>query len=220
MPKDLMLDQLIFSHNVPQDSLYQAARLLAQFYYHQSSLYPEPTVFISNLKENLEKNFEELASFTLPFLLKRSILTKQQLYLSAHHLLFEKRISQGCIKEVHGDLRPEHICLKSPPVIIDCLEFNAALRSLDIADELAYFSVECEAFNASWIPPFFWSTYQAVNGDDVPGHMRNFYKSYRAVLRALLAIRHTMEKNYRDKQHYLAQTLAYLQLAEKYSLAL
>ena len=38
----------------------------------------------------------------------------------------------------HGDLRPEHIWLGDPVRIIDCLEFNKRLRTVDPFDEIAY----------------------------------------------------------------------------------
>jgi aminoglycoside phosphotransferase family enzyme len=50
----------------------------------------------------------------------------------------------GKIIEAHGDLWPEHICLEDKPVIIDCLEFNRALRILDTVSELAFLALECE----------------------------------------------------------------------------
>ncbi|RUW86897.1 hypothetical protein EOA19_34245 [Mesorhizobium sp. M7A.F.Ca.US.010.02.1.1] len=43
----------------------------------------------------------------------------------------EARILRGAIVEGHGDLRPEHVCLCRPPQIIDCLEFNRSMRTVD-----------------------------------------------------------------------------------------
>jgi hypothetical protein len=63
----------------------------------------------------------------------------------------EQRVEQGFIVEGHGDLRPEHICLSDPPVIIDCLEFSHALRLVDPFDELGYLTLECEIIDAGWV---------------------------------------------------------------------
>jgi aminoglycoside phosphotransferase family enzyme len=51
------------------------------------------------------------------------------------------------------DLRPEHVCMTDPPVIIDCLEFNAPLRQVDPFDEVAFLGFECGLAGADWIAP-------------------------------------------------------------------
>jgi aminoglycoside phosphotransferase family enzyme len=53
------------------------------------------------------------------------------------------RAEQGHVREGHGDLRPEHICLLDPPVVIDCLEFKQMLREVDPYDKLAFLDLEC-----------------------------------------------------------------------------
>ena len=63
------------------------------------------------------------------------------------------RAAGGHVVDGHGDLRPEHVCLQQPPVVIDALEFNAALRAVDPFDELAFLVLECEIAGASWIGP-------------------------------------------------------------------
>ena len=50
---------------------------------------------------------------------------------SRHLPLFETRVKARWIRECHGDLRPEHICLTAPPIVYDCLEFNRNLRLVD-----------------------------------------------------------------------------------------
>ena len=40
------------------------------------------------------------------------------------------RLAEGHVVEGHGDLRPEHVFLGEPPAVIDCLEFDRALRLL------------------------------------------------------------------------------------------
>lgn len=71
----------------------------------------------------------------------------------AHRLrrLVESRVDDGLFVEAHDDLRPEYIFLLEPePVIIDCLEFNRALRILDPADDLGFLALECERLGLPW----------------------------------------------------------------------
>ena len=67
--------------------------------------------------------------------------------------LIKSRISRDLIVEGHGDLRPEHVCLTDPPQIIDCLEFNRAMRIIDPYDEVNYLGLECDMLGAPWIRP-------------------------------------------------------------------
>ena len=38
--------------------------------------------------------------------------------------LFAKRKKDDFVREGHGDLHSQHICLTHPPTIFDCIEFN------------------------------------------------------------------------------------------------
>jgi aminoglycoside phosphotransferase family enzyme/predicted kinase len=65
-------------------------------------------------------------------------------YLTVDADLFDRRVEEGRIVDGHGDLRPEHIYLTTPPAIIDCIEFSDELRRVDIADELSFLAMECQ----------------------------------------------------------------------------
>ena len=36
------------------------------------------------------------------------------------------------------------MCLIDPPAVFDCIEFNAAFRRIDVADELSFLAMECD----------------------------------------------------------------------------
>ena len=69
--------------------------------------------------------------------------------------LLDGRVLDGRVVEGHGDLRPEHIYLVPFPTIIDCVEFNAELRQLDVLDELAFLAMDCAALDAQWVGDVF-----------------------------------------------------------------
>ncbi len=73
--------------------------------------------------------------------------------LQRHAQALGARAEAGRLREGHGDLRPEHIGLDGTPVVIDCLEFNRALREVDPFDELAFLDLECRMLGADWIGP-------------------------------------------------------------------
>jgi aminoglycoside phosphotransferase family enzyme len=107
-------------------------------------------------------------------------------------LLYERCI-RARILEGHGDLRPEHVCLIDPPVVIDCLEFNAQLRQVDPFDELAFLGLECSLGNADWIGPRMVAGLSSALDDRVPSALIHLYTAHRALLRARLAMSHLLD---------------------------
>jgi len=57
---------------------------------------------------------------------------------------FLKRASEGLIREGHGDLHSEHICLTTPIRIYDCIEFNRRFRINDLLSELAFLLMDLD----------------------------------------------------------------------------
>jgi aminoglycoside phosphotransferase family enzyme len=126
----------------------------------------------------------------------------------------EQRAEQGCIVEGHGDLRPEHICLSDPPVIIDCLEFSHALRLVDPFDELGYLTLECEIIDAGWVGERIIEGCAQGLRDRPSLALLNFYWTYRACLRARIALVHLLEANPRTPEKWVPLARRYLQLAQ------
>ncbi|MFQ5487091.1 MAG: hypothetical protein ACE5ET_01430 [Gammaproteobacteria bacterium] len=121
------------------------------------------------------------------------------------------------VVEAHGDLRPEHVCLREPPVFIDRLEFNRDFRLQDPAEELAFLALECEHVGAAWIGERLFATYQRLSDDRVNRELLAFYKAARAQLRARLSASHLTDHPPRGSvQKWLDKTRAYLQLAQRY----
>jgi aminoglycoside phosphotransferase family enzyme len=108
--------------------------------------------------------------------------------------LFRERIETGRILERHGDLRPEHICLKPEIAIIDCLEFSRDLRIVDTADDLAFSALECERLGATDSADLLLNIYSEISGDLPNIALVHFYKSCRGSLRAAIFIRHLTKR--------------------------
>ena len=59
-----------------------------------------------------------------------------------------RRAARGLVRDGHGDLRAEHVLLPDPPQIVDCIEFDPALRIADVALDLAFLVMDLEALGA------------------------------------------------------------------------
>jgi uncharacterized protein len=127
----------------------------------------------------------------------------------------DARIAQGRVIEAHGDLRPEHVCLESPPVIIDPLEFDANLRTLDAASELAFFALECDRLGAGWFGSRVLARYAEHADDGVPAELLALYRAQHAITRALIALRHVDDQPPAEHARWRAKADAYLDHASR-----
>jgi uncharacterized protein len=129
--------------------------------------------------------------------------------------LIEGRVAVGAIVEGHGDLRPEHVCLSSPPQIIDCLEFNRTMRIIDPYDEVDYLGMECEMLGAKWIRASLNAALPTSGIAPPDPALLTFYAAFRCLLRARLSIVHLLEKPIRHPAKWHPLALRYLRQAER-----
>ena len=100
------------------------------------------------------------------------------------------RASMGWIREGHGDLRVEHVCveegLESTIQIFDCVEFSRSLRCADVASDLAFLLMDLERLGAREPAARLVARYRQA-GVDLPDVLLRFYRAHRALVRAKVA---------------------------------
>lgn len=119
-------------------------------------------------------------------------------------------LANRSVREVHGDLRPEHIYLGRHPCMIDRLEFEPALRQLDPLEELAFLTLECDRLGQRRAGERFVEYYLAASGDQSAPGLGAFYEAARALLWALLGARHLLTQPERS-EHWRQRTHWYLE---------
>lgn len=132
--------------------------------------------------------------------------------LSAH---FAARKAGGFIRECHGDLHLGNIAwVDDAPLIFDALEFNPALRFIDVISEIAFLSMDLKHRGR---PDLAWrllSRYLDMTGDSAGLTALPYYQVYRAMVRAKVAAilaRSADEKSSPD----FRECLTYLELAHR-----
>lgn len=219
LPRKRMLDALIDTGQLSPDILFPVAEKLAHFYHNLAPAEITAWEYRQRLIDDIAENQRELANpfFSLPVTLTDTVCDAQLDFLQRHAALLDHRISDGRVIEGHGDLRPEHICLSDPPVIIDCLEFNRNFRLLDAVDELAYLSMECERLGVDWVAEPLQASYSRITGDHPPPKLLHFYAGFRATLRAKIAVWHNLDDGARETEKWRGRALDYLALAESHA---
>jgi len=103
---------------------------------------------------------------------------------------------------------------------IDCLEFSAALRQLDRADEIGFLALDCERLAGVAVANALLQHYQTIAHDYPPPALLHFYQSLRAAVRARLAILRLSEPSYRPSQAWVDRAKLWLHLAAKHASAM
>jgi aminoglycoside phosphotransferase family enzyme len=215
--EDRTLESLLRSRQLAARQVEPLITVLKRFYRHAAKVRVSPTRHVQQWHGNLAANRPVLfdSKLGLPSHLVRRIDRRQREFLRHHSDLLAARVHQRMIVDGHGDLRPEHIWPQPPVTIIDCLEFNAELRAVDPLDELAFLQVECDMLGAARLGARIACQVSAsLPGGFVP-KLFAFYFSYRATLRARLAIAHLLEERPRSPEKWRPLALRYLRLADQ-----
>jgi len=209
------LDRALVERRVEAWQIDRLAATLVQFYRRAVPVFVSPRAHLVAWQRNLLFNRHVLLDRRLgmPAGLVRRIDRAQRLFLDVRGSLLADRVRARRIVDGHGDLRPEHIYLGDPPRIIDCLEFNAALRAVDPFDEIAFLSLECERLGNPWAGRSIRVRVAAALRDGPSEELFTFYRCYRATLRARLAIAHLLEPSPRTPEKWPALARVYLALA-------
>ena len=153
------------------------------------------------------------ARFGLPQGRVERIAQVQRQYAAKRAALLRDRIYARWFVDAHGDLRPEHIWLRQPVTIIDCLEFDAKLRANDPLDEIAFLHLECERLGGLWAGERIRRRLARALDDDAASGLFLFYRSHRAMLRARLSIAHLLDSDPRTPEKWPRLARVYLDLA-------
>lgn len=212
LPAHRMLDRCLRLGNVAAGDIEALMKRLVAFYRDAPAIAVIAVTYRGQLRDDIIATQRELSQpeHALACDLLDAIGGRQLAVLTDRSAMFDARAQSGRIVEGHGDLRPEHICLESPPQIIDCLEFSQVLRTLDPADELGFLALECERLGAPALREAILQAYRAHSGDAPCEALVHFYQSYRACVRAKLAIRHLHEPSVAQPAAWRVRALDYL----------
>lgn len=109
-------------------------------------------------------------------------------FLHARHEQLEDRATRGFVRDCHGDLRAEHVILEGDSVeVFDPVEFDPALRRIDVSADLAFLVMDLVAAGADDLAGTLISEYESAGGDHGGRSLLFFYAAYRAWVRAKVA---------------------------------
>lgn len=134
--------------------------------------------------------------------------------------LLSQRKDTGFVRESHGDMHMGNITLfKRRVTLFDCIEFNEDFRWIDVISDIAFLVMDFEAHDLPHYANRFLNLYLEYTGDYAGLKLLSFYKAYRAVVRAKIALLSQLSPDISaaQKDQFMQQYEQYINLAESYS---
>jgi len=131
--------------------------------------------------------------------------TRSDAFFEAHQDHFASRQQDGFVRECHGDLHLGNLTLHADRIqAFDCIEFNPALRWVDTANDIAFLLMDLRYRGHDELAARFRNRYLEWAGDYDAVPLLPFYESYRAMVRAKVALLTADQEDDRERieQHY------------------
>ena len=187
LPSDKMMDNMLKTSRVTESTIRQIADAIAAFH-KNAETNSDISKFgrLSVIEKNTEENFSQTHGFIRKTITQTqfdSIKNYTQNFLKTRHGLFIKRMEQDFIKDCHGDIHSEHICIANGIYIFDCIEFNERFRYSDTVADIAFLSMDLDFYNRHDLSKTFCNAYAQISQDKDVKELLDFYTCYRAYVR-------------------------------------
>lgn len=214
LDRDGLLDRMAARGEATSAGVDRLCDTLAKFYSEARPVRVPPTELIDWWRRDIERVAESLADpqWHLPRRLVTDQVRELHRFIDGQGDLIVAREEGGHLVDGHGDLRPEHVQLGPPVLVIDRLEFDERLRLVDPFDEAVFLGLECERLGAEWIGPRLIAGLSArLAAPRAP--LLDFYRRFRCCLRAQLSIEHLRDPEPRTPERWPRQAVEYLRMA-------
>ena len=188
IPEEKLMKSVFKAGGLTTECLKRIAVALSTF--HLSTLTnPKISEFGTpeKFKINTDENFQQVEKYIGVTIPKNEFYTLKgwtEAFYRENRDLLMSRIETGRIRDCHGDLHMEHICLTDDLSIIDCIEFNDRFRYSDTVADIAFLLMDLEYHGGRDKSEILWKQYKdlAEEKDGVDSLLK-FYKAYRAFVR-------------------------------------
>lgn len=222
-PQSAQLDEVLANNQLTAEHIDSLAATVADFHQRADQAASDTTYGLpEQVWQPVAENFAHIRQSLGPSqyesrLTKLESWCKQQ--FSQLQDFIRQRKADGYIREGHGDMHLRNMALLDGKVVLfDCLEFNPALRWIDIINDIAFLLMDLDDRQQSSLAWRCLNRYLEQTGDYKGIRLLNFYSVYRALVRAKVdAIRLGQPHLTETEQEKTRQDfLSYLDLAEHY----
>lgn len=171
---------------------------------------------------NTEEDFQQIEPYigtTLSGGTLERIADYTRTFLEVNQDLFASREADGWIRDGHGDLHTQHICMADGIQIFDCIEFNDRFRYGDVLVDAAFLKMDIERLGFKDLADVFTGSYLTLMKQCDQAGLFNFYACYRAVVRGKVESFRSSDPNIKPHEAEKARenAQAFFSLGERYS---
>ena len=188
-PDDALLACRVDMGTVEEPLLRQLADVIVDF--HAGAEIGPPTGGAERIRQVIAGNAASMAAFgdVLDPALAAELSQRQRALVARHADLLDARARTGRVRHVHGDLHLGNIAVvDGVPIPFDCLEFDAALATIDVLYDLAFLLMDLWARGLRREANILFNRYLDRSACDEAGTaLLPLFMSMRATIRAHVA---------------------------------
>jgi aminoglycoside phosphotransferase family enzyme/predicted kinase len=226
LPEEKMLNRLISEGKVDDSVMDRIAKRVYEFHRDAATGGEIDRIGgIDTIRHNHDENFEQTMQYIGTSIARdryRFIQSYAENFLRKNRSLFEERVAGHRIRDCHGDLHLQHICIGDEILVFDCIEFNERFRYLDVAAEVAFLSMDLDFNGYRGHASTFVNSYLRYSSDSKIKKLLNFYKCYFAYVRGKVTSFKIDDEaiEEREKKEAIETASRYFELAYSYAASL
>ncbi|MGL5925808.1 AAA family ATPase [Chroococcidiopsis sp.] len=188
-PQDMLLINMFSQGRIDEKLMVDLGRVVAQ--YHEKAAtndYIRSFGEVAQVRQAFDENYEQSEKYI------GKAQTQNQFdetkaytdkFFAEKESLFKSRMAGNFIRECHGDLYMQNICLWHDKILLfDCIEFNEPFRFVDVMYDVAFAVMDFEARGRKDLGNIFLNTYLEQTGDWDGLQVYPLYLSRQAYVRA------------------------------------
>lgn len=190
LPEERMLRRLLALGQVDLQLMDAIAQKLARFHAEAETGGEIDRIGgFEAVEHNARENFEQTERYigvTIPDWQFEFLRAYNADFLERQRGLLEDRVRRGRVRDCHGDLHLDHICLAGGGdgiTIFDCIEFNRRFRYGDVASEVAFLYMDLDFNGYHEFAQCFVEAYVVASGDAEVRALLPYFACYRAYVR-------------------------------------
>ena len=224
-PQSALADRMAARRALRPQMIDALARTIAEFHRGapaaaKSQRFGTPATALAAALQNFDHILPSLARVDSRNLLRRLRKWTRAEHAARRRALLSRRRG-GFVRECHGDLHLGNIAvLEGCPTPFDCIEFNAALRWIDVMSEVAFLLMDLADHGRADLASRFLNAYLEVTGDYGGLEVLRYYLVYRALVRAKVNVLRARQPQVSpmEKKRLGRLVHSYLNLARDYTM--
>lgn len=187
LPEERMLDRLVERHDPSlPDEAFRLGSTLAEMHKSCQICRGGNEDAVDLVRRNWEENFAQTEHYAGVTIIPEALaLCRERITCAIDNLSgqMQERELAGLVRDGHGDLHADHICLTDPICIYDCIEFNRRFRVGDILADLAFLLMDLDKRGEHDLARIIETTWSSLLGYPIDPALLRFYEIYRAFVR-------------------------------------